>query len=129
MKKAEAACAAAVNEQVRPELEQTAVAVLGERSDPWFEFAVDETTKSPVLLFRYPTTQLAGLDYVKRSVKLEFGSLTEQQPTGRQLTAYGVIEKCVARCWPQPHARAPSRDSALGRAAAHSACSVRHTSR
>lgn len=83
MKKAEAACAAAVNEQVRPELEKIAVSALGDRPEAWFEFAIDETTDSPVLLFRYPTTQLAGLDYLKRSVKLEFGSLTEQQPTER----------------------------------------------
>ena len=83
MKKAEAASAGAVNDQLRPELERTAVDVLGNRSEAWFEFAIDETTNSPVLLFRYPTTQPAGFDYLKRFVKLEFGSLTEQQPTER----------------------------------------------
>jgi len=36
-----------------------------------------------VLFFHYPTTQPPALDYLKRSVKLEFGSLTEQWPTGR----------------------------------------------
>ena len=40
-------------------------------------------TNSPVLLFHYPSLQPAGFDYLKRSVKLEFGSLTDQQPVGR----------------------------------------------
>lgn len=35
-----------------------------------------------MLLFHYPTTQPSALEYLKRSVKLEFGSLTEQRPTG-----------------------------------------------
>ena len=34
-----------------------------------------------MLLFHYPTTQPSALDYLQRSVKLEFGSLTEQRPT------------------------------------------------
>lgn len=83
MKKAEAACATAVNDQLRPEMEKAAVDILGNRSEAWFEFAIDEASNSPVLLFRYPTTQPAGFDYLKRTVKLEFGSLTEQQPTER----------------------------------------------
>ena len=83
MKKAEAACAETVNDQLRPELERTVVEVLGTRADAWLEFTVDEATNSPILLFRYPTTQAAGFEYLKRTVKLEFGSLTEQQPTER----------------------------------------------
>lgn len=31
----------------------------------------------------YPSLQPAGFDYLKRAVKLEFGSLTDQQPVGR----------------------------------------------
>jgi hypothetical protein len=83
MKKAEAACAKTVNDQLRPELERTAVQVLGERPEAWFEFPIDEAANSPALLFRYPTTQPAGFEYLTRTVKLEFGSLTEQQPTER----------------------------------------------
>ena len=83
MKKAESACAEAVNHQIRPELERVAIEVLGKPSDDWFKFAIDAATSSPVLLFRYPTTQPAGFEYLKRSVKLEFGSLTDQQPTDR----------------------------------------------
>lgn len=83
MKKAEAACATAVNDRLRPELENTAISVLGKSSESWFGFAIDETSNSPVLLFHYPTTQPTGFDYLKRSVKLEFGSLTDQQPAER----------------------------------------------
>lgn len=83
MEQAEAACADAVNAQLRPELEKVAADVLGEREAGWFEFVLDEATNSPVLKFHYPTTQPSGFDYLARSVKLEFGSLTEQQPTER----------------------------------------------
>jgi hypothetical protein len=83
MQKAEAACGVAVRDKIRPELEATVASVLGSRTDPWFEFQIDATTQSPVLLFHYPTEQPAGFDYLKRSVKLEFGSLTEQRLTGR----------------------------------------------
>jgi hypothetical protein len=58
-------------------------AVLGRSEQGWFEFLTDSNTNSPVLLFRYPSSQPAGFDYLKRSVKLEFGSLTDQQPIGR----------------------------------------------
>jgi hypothetical protein len=83
MQRAEAACALAVQGQIAPVLEATVAAVLGKREDGWFEFLTDPITNSPVLLFHYPTTQPPGMDYLKRSVKLEFGSLTDQQPVGR----------------------------------------------
>jgi hypothetical protein len=34
-----------------------------------------------VLLLHYPSTQPYGFAYFKRSIKREFGSLTDQQPT------------------------------------------------
>jgi len=37
-----------------------------------------------VLLFHYPATQPTGFDYLKRSVKLEFGTLTDQRPADRR---------------------------------------------
>lgn len=81
MKKAEAECGQAVQKRIAPALEQAVSAILG--MGTWFEFMKDEATDSPVLLFHYPSTQPAGFEYLKRSVKLEFGSLTDQQPTGR----------------------------------------------
>jgi Nucleotidyl transferase AbiEii toxin, Type IV TA system len=82
MTKAEAACAAAVQTQIQPVLEKAVAAVLGKRNGSWFEFLIDSQTNSPVLLFHYPSTQPSGMPYLTRSVKLEFGSLTDQQPIG-----------------------------------------------
>ncbi len=39
-------------------------------------------TDSPVLLFEYPATTRVVAGYVQPTVKLEFGSLTDQRPTG-----------------------------------------------
>ena len=83
MAKAEAACGAAVRNQIGPAMEAAAEGVLGKSERAWFEFMTDLNTNSPVLLFHYPSSQPAGFDYLKRSVKLEFGSLTDQQPVGR----------------------------------------------
>lgn len=82
MTRAEAACGAAIKTQIGPALEAAAHAVLGKSDGGWFEFQTDPCTNSPVLLFHYPSTQPAGFGYLKRSVKLEFGSLTDQQPVG-----------------------------------------------
>jgi hypothetical protein len=92
MKNAEAACGAAVRGKIAPVLEAAATVILGERGGGWFEFLTDPGTNSPVLLFHYPTTQPPGFDYLKRSVKLEFGSLTDQQPVGRHLVMPWVAE-------------------------------------
>ena len=87
MAKAEAACGQAVQGLIAPVLEAAAHEALGDRGEAWFEFLTDPATHSPVLLFRYPSTQPDGFAYLKRSVKLEFGSLTDQQPTGRHPVA------------------------------------------
>src|SRR6202451_2084468 len=73
MTKAEAACAAAVQSQIAPALEAAVESVLGKSERARFEFLTDPGTKSPVLLFHYPSLEAAGFDYLKRSVKLEFG--------------------------------------------------------
>jgi hypothetical protein len=80
---AELACADTVRDVVTPELQATVAAVLGEKPGGWFEFQIDATTHSPVLLFHYPSGLPTGFAYLKRSVKLEFGSLTDQRPRGR----------------------------------------------
>lgn len=82
MTRAEAACGVAVKNQIGPEMETAVASVLGTGTRPWFEFLTDAGTNSPVLLFHYPSLQPTGFDYLKRSVKLEFGSLTDQQPIG-----------------------------------------------
>lgn len=83
MERAEAACADTIRTQLGPELEQAIVELLGQGPGRWLEFMIDPATNSPVLLFHYPTSQPSGFEYLRRTVKLEFGSLTDQQPTGR----------------------------------------------
>lgn len=83
MTKAEVACGAAVRTQIQPVMEAAVESVLGKNEQNWFEFLTEPNTNSPVLLFHYPSSQPAGFEYLRRSVKLEFGSLTDQQPTGR----------------------------------------------
>lgn len=83
MTRAEAACGRAVQNQIAPMLEAAVAGILGHRAGAWFEFLIEPATYSPVLLFHYPSRQPAGFEYLKRAVKLEFGSLTDQQPTGR----------------------------------------------
>lgn len=83
MKKAEAACGDAVQNQIKWAMEVAVEDVLGKNEQSWFEFLIDPSTHSPVLLFHYPSLQPNGFEYLKRSVKMEFGSLTDQQPIGR----------------------------------------------
>lgn len=83
MTRAEAACGRAVQDQIQPRLEAQVTAVLGRGPAGWFEYVEDPVTHSPVLFFHYPTTQPEGFAYLRRAVKLEFGSLTEQKPVGR----------------------------------------------
>ncbi|MHC4877800.1 MAG: nucleotidyl transferase AbiEii/AbiGii toxin family protein [Planctomycetota bacterium] len=82
MTSAEAACGDAVRNRIQSVLEAAVEGILGKYETAWFEFLTDLQTNSPVLLFHYPSLQPDGFEYLKRSVKLEFGSLTDQQPTG-----------------------------------------------
>jgi len=69
---------------VLPLLEDAISQVLGAPfTGKWLQYELDMDAKSPILYFRYPTTQAHGFDYVRREVKLELGTLTDQQPTGR----------------------------------------------
>lgn len=96
MTSAEAAAGDAVRLQVSPVLEQVATRVLGPPAVTWFEYQHDATTNSPVLLFHYPSLQPPGFEYLKRVVKLELGSLTDQQPVGRH-----PIRPLIAEALPQ----------------------------
>lgn len=88
MSRAEAACTAMVRDCIVPALSQQLEKALStardiDRNLERIEFQIDSQSNSPVLLFHYPTILPSGFEYLKRSVKLEFGSLTEQRPTGR----------------------------------------------
>lgn len=76
-------CATAVGTRFMPELEAVVSATLGARpvTGHWLSFDLDAVSRSPVLLFPYPKAVEAG-SYIPPLVKMEFGSLTDQRPTG-----------------------------------------------
>jgi Nucleotidyl transferase AbiEii toxin, Type IV TA system len=92
MTRAEAACGRAVQDQIAPAVEAVVTGILGRHNRTWFEFLTDPATHSPILLFHYPSTQPEGFEYLQRAVKLEFGSLTDQQPAGRHPVQPWVAE-------------------------------------
>ena len=81
----EANCARHVAEYWRPRLESSVQSVIGpaKTGDPWISYHLDEASHSPVLTFAYPGALPRGVAYIARSVKVEFGSLSDQRPTGR----------------------------------------------
>ncbi len=84
MEQLEAACAAWTEKTLCPALELLVRAELGDRAGrDWLEYVRDPVSQSPVLLFHYPSVVPPGLAYIRRDVKLEFGSLTDQRPAGR----------------------------------------------
>ncbi len=92
MKRAEIACEVAVQTQIMPALEALVLDVLEKNEQVRFEFLKDPNTNSPVLLFHYPSSEPTGFAYIKRSVKLEFGSLTDQQPIGHHTIRPWIAE-------------------------------------
>ena len=77
-------CADKVKQVLLPLLEGAIINVLGTApAGKWLHYELDVDAKSPILYFRYPTSQGHGIDYMRREVKLELGTLTDQQPTGR----------------------------------------------
>jgi hypothetical protein len=81
MERAEAMCTEVVRDKLAPEIAVAIEASVGKSAASWLTFEVDASSHSPVLMFHYPTTQPPALEYLRRSVKLEFGSLTDQRPT------------------------------------------------
>lgn len=74
-------CGEKVRAVAMPLLEQVITRNLGVAPDgAWLRYALDADAKSPIVYFGYPTVQLGGTAYVAREVKLEFGTLTDQQP-------------------------------------------------
>ena len=95
MKLLEEACSKALRERMQPELDRSIRDALGLRlgGGPWIEFDCAQASHSPVLLFHYPAAQTEGFGYLRRVVKMEFGSLTDQRPTGRHAVRPWVAEE------------------------------------
>lgn len=77
-------CGEAVQTRFQPELEAAVRGVLGPHraTTGWLVYTDDQAAHSPVLRFHYPSIVPAGVGYIERAVKIEFGSLTDQRPTG-----------------------------------------------
>lgn len=78
-------CGETLEKSIIPRLEKSIESLLGAYPDGngWLRYEFDNRVHSPILHFRYPTVLPAGLDYIKREVKLEIATLTDQRPTGR----------------------------------------------
>lgn len=93
----QALCSAKAQAVLMPALEAAIAQTL--RVAPygaWLRFEVDADAKSPIVYFAYPSTQGGGFDYLRHEVKLELGTLTDQQPTGRY-----AIKPLLADAFPQ----------------------------
>lgn len=79
----QAQCGVCARDVVAPRLEALIAAQLDERpgGERWLSYEDDAVARAPVLWFHYPTAQATGFDYLRRAVKLELGSLTDQRPT------------------------------------------------
>ena len=87
-------CGVKVQEVIAPRLETAIRNALGPPATggTWLTFELDAQAHSPNLFFNYPAIQAAGLSYIRRNVKLELGSLTDQQPVGRHTIRPWVAE-------------------------------------
>src|SRR5439155_11031577 len=76
-------CAEAVRTRYLPALEAVVLSSLRPRPEggEWLTYQMDETAHSPILYFAFPQAVTPGT-YIAPSVKIEFGSLTDQRPTG-----------------------------------------------
>jgi hypothetical protein len=96
MKDMQRLCCVKAKENITPLLEKTITSYLGEAPrGRWLTYEEDHQSQSPVIYFHYPGGTATGLTYIRRDVKLELGSLTDQQPIGRR-----VIRPWVADAFP-----------------------------
>lgn len=77
-------CGLKTERRIMPDLEAAIRAILGTPTVDanWLNYEIDQQTQAPTINFRYPAIQASAFEYIRRVVKLEMGSLTDQQPTG-----------------------------------------------
>ncbi len=86
-------CKEAVEKRFQGELESEIRRLLPARgARSWLTYDLDAQTDSPILRFAYPDPASANAEYIEPSVKLEFGSLTDQRPTAKHPIAAMVEE-------------------------------------
>lgn len=90
----QAQCGQSTRAYLMPRLEATIVEHLGGREGgvPWLRYEDDPVARSPVVHFEYPSAEASGSDYLRREVKLELGSLTDQRPTERHAVRAWVVD-------------------------------------
>lgn len=78
----EETCIETVKDKIQPILENTFTDILGPKDSntKYLVFKLDQRTGSPVLFFQYPTYESDAHGYIYPQVKMEFGSLTDQEP-------------------------------------------------
>jgi hypothetical protein len=82
------ACEQCVGQRFQPALEANFRRTLGRPKDAaWLRYELDANAGTPNLLFAYPSALPQPGGYIAKQVKLEFGALTDQQPTGRHYVA------------------------------------------
>jgi Nucleotidyl transferase AbiEii toxin, Type IV TA system len=91
----QAQCGECTRTFLMPRLETAIVEHLGTRTGraPWLRYEDDLVARSPVVHFEYPTAESAGFDYLRREVKLELGSLTDQRPTEQHAVRAWVVDR------------------------------------
>jgi hypothetical protein len=74
-----------VAREFQPALEAAFTDVLGrsQADGVWLRYELDATAGTPNILFAYPSALPQPGGYIAKQVKLEFGALTNQQPTAR----------------------------------------------
>jgi hypothetical protein len=93
----QALCSTKTQTVLMPALEAAMSSALGApNASSWLRFELDADAKSPIVYFAYPSAQSGGFDYLRREVKLELGTLTDQQPTGRY-----AVSPLLADAFPQ----------------------------
>ena len=82
-------CEVCVREQFLPALDSAIIGALGltPHGAHWLVFEIDALAGTPNLLFTYPSVLPQPGGYVTKQIKLEFGALTRQQPTGKHSIA------------------------------------------
>lgn len=84
-----AECKRCVELRFQPALETVFRAALGSppSGGAWLSYEIDATAATPNLLFAYPSALPQPGGYIAKQLKLEFGALTNQQPTGQHRIA------------------------------------------
>jgi hypothetical protein len=93
-KRLDQTCITRVEGVVQPLLERAIEGVLGPSPHhAYLTYNLDPQTKSPVLIFRYPTAEHGVTGYIRPQIKLEFGSLIDQRPIDDHTVTPWVAEE------------------------------------